>query len=107
MSESEQIAARFCRAFLSPRERSYATHELAALGAAAIEPLRSILNGDAKNEFGISYRRLGMPVDCALVTIGMLGPLASPLEALVRAELAAGHPYAEHSLSAIRPKGVT
>ncbi len=102
MAESDSnIAARFCREFLSPRDRSRATHELAALGSAAIEPLRCILSGDAKNEFGISYRRLGMPVDCALVTIKLLGPVARPLEPLIRSELAAGHAYAEDALRAI------
>jgi hypothetical protein len=102
MSEAKlKIADHFCRAFLRASDRSRATHELAARGSEAVPILRSILNGEAKNEWGIAYRRLGMPVDCSLVTIKRLGAVASPLEDLVRAEIAAGHPYAEDALRAI------
>jgi hypothetical protein len=95
------IADRYCRAFLTPADRAWATHELAALGAAAIPVLRSILSGEAKNEFGIAYRCLGMPVDCALATIQLLRTTARPLEDFIRAEMAAGHRYAEDALRAI------
>lgn len=102
MSESDRVvASQFCKAFLCPRDRAAATHELAAHGQNAVPILRSILNGEAKNEFGVAYRRLGMPVDCSLVTICMLGRIASPLEEFVRAELKAGHAYAEDALRAI------
>ncbi|HVH36302.1 MAG TPA: hypothetical protein VM847_19550 [Tahibacter sp.] len=102
MSDTDSnIADRYCRAFLSPANRARATHELAAHGAAALPVLQSILSGEARNEFGIAYRRLGMPVDCALVTIQLLRTTARPLEDLVRAEVAAGHRYAEDALRAI------
>lgn len=104
-------SAAFLEAFQSPRDRAQATHELARHGVDALPLLRAILDGEAKNEWGVAYRRLGMPVDCALVTISMLGALAKPLEYLVRQELAAGHPYATDALSAIlgqplRPEAV-
>ena len=35
--------------------------------------LRAILDGSAVNGNGVPYRRLGLPVDCALVTVRMLG----------------------------------
>ena len=47
-----------------------------------------------------------MPVDCSLVTIKLLGPVASPLEDLVRTEIGAGHPYAEDALRAIIGAGM-
>lgn len=94
-------AAHFCVAFLDPSERALATHELASHGTAALPVLRSILDGSARNESGAAYRKLGMPLDCALVTAGILGKIALPLEDLVRAEAAAGHPYAEEALLAM------
>ncbi len=63
--------------------------------------LQSILDGTAKNEFGVPYRDMGMPIDCALVTIKLLGVVAKPLEPLVRRELDAGHHYAADALTAI------
>jgi hypothetical protein len=94
-------ADKFVRAFLSPKDRAEATHELASHKQEALPVLQSILDGTAKNEFRVPYRDLGMPVDCALVTIKLLGTVAKPLESLVRREPAAGHPYAADALSAI------
>ena len=102
MSETVLLMAdRFCRAFLRPGDRAQATHALAAYGCTAIPVLQAILSGEAKNEFGVAYRRLGMPVDGALVTIQLLGPTARPLAPFVRAELRAGHAYAEDAWRAI------
>lgn len=102
MSHSESdIAGIVCRAFMNPGERAQATHELANHGANAIPILRAILSGEAKNEFGVPFRCLGMPVDCALVVIQLLGAEGHPLEDFVRMELNAGHPYAEGALRAI------
>jgi hypothetical protein len=100
-TENHSIADQFCRAFLTPADRSWATNELSTLGASAIPVLRSILSGEAKNEFDVPYRRLGAPLDCALVTIRLMGRSAKSLEILVRAELEAGHPYAFDALHAI------
>ncbi|MES2018038.1 MAG: hypothetical protein V4484_16240 [Pseudomonadota bacterium] len=91
----------FLKAFQNPMDRARATHELAQFGELALPLLQAILNGSARNEFGVPYRNLGMPIDCALVTIQLLGFLAAHLEALVRVELANGHPYAESALAAI------
>jgi hypothetical protein len=67
---------KFIQAFLSPKDRAQATHDLARRGQEAVPILRSILDGTAKNEFRVPYRDLGMPVDCALVTIKLLGAVA-------------------------------
>jgi hypothetical protein len=91
----------FPEAFLTPRERAKATHELASYGEAALPLLRAILDGSAINENGVPYRRLGMPIDCALVTIRMLGKIAFSLQDLVQAEIKAGHPYAHDALTAL------
>jgi len=91
----------YIQAFLSPKDRGRATHELTTHPQEAIPVLRGILDGTAKNGYGVPYRSLGITIDCALVTIRMLGTTAKPLEALVRAELAAGHPYAADALAAI------
>lgn len=95
------IADQFCRSFLRPADRALATHELAALGSAALPVLRAIFSGEARNDDGIPYRQLGMPVECSLVAIKLLGATARPLEPFVRAELASGHAYAEDALRAI------
>ena len=91
----------YLRSFQSPSDRARATCELALCGQEAVPLLRSILDGSAKNEFGVAYGKLGMPIDCALVAITRLGPVAKPLEPLVRQQLSAGHPYAQDALSAL------
>lgn len=95
-------AQRLIEAFLSPSARAQATHELASYGAEAIPVLRSIFDGKATNQFGVSYCKLGMPIDCALVVVALLGNIAAPLEEFIRCHLVAGHPYAESALAAIR-----
>lgn len=97
----------FLTAFQTPAERAKATHALAARGAAALSLLRSILDGTSKNEWGVAHRNIGIVVDCALMTIGFLGPIAKPLEELVRSEAEAGHLYAEQALAAIRAEPST
>lgn len=91
----------FPEAFLTPSKRSWATNELASYGERAVPILRAILDGSAVNQYGVAYRRLGMPVDCVLVTVRMLGPTANSLRELVQAEVDAGHPYAEEALRAL------
>src|SRR5581483_5480661 len=92
---------KFLRAFLSPKDRARATHELASHSREALPLLRGILDGTEKNDWEVPYRQLGMPVDCALVTVRLLGATAKPLEELVRRELSAGQPYAADALAAI------
>ncbi|AYN96962.1 hypothetical protein EAW52_25040 [Pseudomonas sp. LTJR-52] len=99
---TEPEAQRLIEAFLSHVERASATHELAAYGVSAIPMLRAIFDGTARNQFGVSYCKLGMPIDCALVAVSLLGQVAAPLEEYVRQQLAAGHPYAENALSALK-----
>jgi hypothetical protein len=99
LSESE--AQRLIEAFLNPAERALATHELAAYGANSVPVLRSVFDGSAKNKFGVSYCKLGMPIDCALVVVSLLGQTAAPLKEFVQQQLAAGHPYAENALLAL------
>jgi hypothetical protein len=79
--------------FLSYSERSIVTHDLAALGARAIPILEEYFDFSAKNSFGIPYRKAG-PLDCAYVTIKLLGPIAKPLEKYVREGIELNHPYA-------------
>lgn len=91
----------FPEAFLTLGTRAKATHELASYREAAMPLLRAILDGTAVNENGVPYRRLGVPIDCALVTIRMLGKIAFPLQGLVQAEVKRGHPYARAALTAL------
>ncbi len=87
--------------FLQPSERAAATIELVTQGAAALPILQSLLSGEATNSWGVPYRKLGVPVDCALVAIQRLGPIALPLEAYVKHEIENGHSYAADALTAI------
>ena len=82
-------AARFLiDQFLEPSRRAEATHRLAALGTLAIPAIASVLDGSARNQFGISLRSVSAEVArCALVSARHLGQVAAPLEPLLRAEL--------------------
>ena len=60
-------------------------------GADAIPLLETLFNGEAKNDFGVPYRSLGLPLRCALEVARRLGPVARPLEPYLRAELRQGH----------------
>jgi hypothetical protein len=71
------------------------------LGVDAVPILKSLFNGEAKNRWGVSYSQLGMPLDCGLVTIKLLGTLAKPLEPFVRDCLHSKHIYAVEALRAI------
>jgi hypothetical protein len=89
--------------FLNPGSRSKATHDLASLGAEALPQLTALLNGEAKNSFGVPYNKLGQPVYCGLVSIFLLGPVARPLERLVAATLTAG--FGIYAILALRGMG--
>jgi hypothetical protein len=97
LTPSEQIF----ESFIQPGERANAAHRLAELGVDAVPILKSLFNGEAKNGWGVSYAKLGAPLDCGLVTIKLLGPLAKPLEPFVRDCLHSGHVYAAQALRAI------
>ncbi|MDR3417731.1 MAG: hypothetical protein P4L83_16255 [Nevskia sp.] len=73
--------------------------ELIAKGQDAVPILESLLSGEAKNDLGIPYRDLGLPLRCALEIISRLGPTARAVEPLVRQELRAGHFAAAQALS--------
>ncbi|MBO1748136.1 hypothetical protein [Stenotrophomonas indicatrix] len=61
--------------------------ELIALGEGAIPILETLFNGEARNEYGIPYRNLGLPLQCAMEVVKRLGPTAKPLEHYLRAEV--------------------
>ena len=87
--------------FLSESDRSRAVAELANRGALALPTLEALFDGSAVNRHGVPYRKLGSPLDCGLVTAAHLGPIARPLERLLRAELRSGHVYAAPALGAL------
>src|SRR5688572_29615735 len=101
-SQGSRNASTFGERFLSPADRSVATHDLAAHRAEAIPILHALVDGSAVNQHGISYNRLGID-DCVLVTIKMLGPVADSLAPYVRSQLAEGHPYAAGALGVLSP----
>jgi hypothetical protein len=78
-----------------------AEQEMLALGPGAIPILASLLTGEAANEFGVPYRKLGLPLRCTLEVAIRLGPVARPLESLLRAELHAGNFVAAMALGAL------
>ncbi len=91
---------KFFERFLSPAERGKATHDLAALGLAALPILESLFSGSAKNQFGVSYSQIGT-IDCGLLVIGMLGAKAKPFERYVREWVEKGSPYAIQAMGKI------
>ena len=87
--------------FTSPTTMMDAQQELLALGSRAVPILESVLKGEATNEFGVPYRKLGLPLRCVLEVAKRLGPVARPLEALLRIELHGGHFVAAQALGAL------
>jgi len=75
--------------------------ELLGQGLAAIPILESLFSGEAKNQFGIPYRELGLPLRCGLEVARRLGRLAKPLEAYLREELRSGNFVAAMALGAL------
>jgi len=98
---SPTLSEQIFESFLQPGERASATHKFADIGVDAIPILKSLFNGEAKNRWGVSYAKLGTPLDCGLVAIKLLGTLAKPLEPFVRDCLHSGHIYAAEALRAI------
>ena len=79
--------------FLSPRDRTFATNDLASKGKTAIPVLETLFNGSAKNQYGISYREIGA-LDCGYVTAKILGKLAKSLEKYIREGIDSDNAYA-------------
>lgn len=67
-----------------------AEQELLEMGPDAVPLLEAIFSGEARNQFGVPYRRLGLPLECALETACRMGPTAKPLEKRIREELKQG-----------------
>jgi hypothetical protein len=64
----------------SPTTMIDAEQELLALGVDAVPILASVLSGQAKNEFGVPYRVLELPLRCALeaaIRLGLLHVLSN------------------------------
>lgn len=78
-----------------------AEQELLTLGADAVPILASVLTGEAKNEFGVAYRALRLPLRCVLEVARRLGVVARPLEPLLRAELHDGNFVAAMALGVL------
>ena len=97
----ESVSPAIFEQFLDAAQRAIATQDLAAQGEGAVPVLTALFDGTAKNRFGIPYRQLGIPLDCALVAAARLGPIAIPLEPHLRAEVLSGHPYASSALAAL------
>ncbi len=87
--------------FKSPASMMAAEQELLALGESAVPILETFFSGEAKNEFGIPFRQLGLPLRCALEVARRLGPIAKPLENHLRSELRAGHFVAAMALGSL------
>ncbi|MDO3530076.1 hypothetical protein ACNRBH_06500 [Ralstonia pseudosolanacearum] len=83
---SEQIFEQW----LNPSTMMAGEREVLSRGDAAIPILRCLLDGSAKNAYGIPYRNLGLPLRCALEVALGLGERASELEALIVPELKRG-----------------
>lgn len=78
-----------------------AQQEIVALGDAAIPRLRTLFDGSSRNEWGVSYRELGLPLRCGLEIVIRLGSRAKPLESCINAEL----PESEVAARALRALG--
>ncbi|MCB5363381.1 hypothetical protein H0484_06410 [Pusillimonas sp. CC-YST705] len=70
-------------------------------GADAVPELASLFSGESKNQFGIPYRDLGLPLRCALEVVIRLGPKARPLEPFLREQLEKGDETAARALAAL------
>lgn len=80
--------------FCCPSTMMDAELELIELGLGAIPILESLFIGEARNQYGVPYRKLGLPVRCAMEVAARLGPIAKPLEPYLRDEVAMGDPAA-------------
>ncbi|RDH41258.1 hypothetical protein [Zooshikella ganghwensis] len=95
---NNQIFERFC----DPSTMIEAEQELVSMGEQAVPILESFFNGNAKNKFGIPYRKLGLPMTCALETARRIGSLSKPLEIYFREELKSGNHTAAMALCSLK-----
>ncbi|WP_176038691.1 hypothetical protein [Brucella tritici] len=63
--------------------------EIIRLGEAGVCRLKALFDGSCRNEWGVPYRNLGLPLQCALEIAARFGPVAKPLETWIAAELPA------------------
>lgn len=86
---------------LSPSTMMDGEQSLLVMKDQAIPLLRDLLDGTAKNENGVAYRNLGLPLRCALEVASRLGARAKPLEGLLVEELYAGKAAAAKALGGL------
>lgn len=87
----------------SPRTMMAAEEQFLSAGADAVPVLAAIFSGESKNEFGVPYRQLGLPLRCAMEIACRLGPVAKPLEPYMREEVKAGSWVAASALRRMPP----
>jgi hypothetical protein len=87
--------------FLSTATMMQAEQELLELGEAAVPVLDSLFSGEARNEFGVQYRKLGLPLRCAIEVASRLGVAAKPLEPYLREEASRGVDAAARALGSL------
>ncbi|MBN3727000.1 hypothetical protein [Burkholderia sp. Ac-20379] len=87
---------------LNPVTMMAGEQEILSLGEGAVPLLRGLLDGSARNAFGVPYRNLGLPLRCALEVAMRLGERANGLEALIVLELQRGDPTAAKVLAEFR-----
>jgi hypothetical protein len=87
--------------WLSTSTMVAAEQDLVSQGDTAIPILQALLDGSAKNGYGVPYRALGLPLRCALEVAARLGPKAKPLEPLLVMDLEAGNAAAAAALGQI------
>jgi len=75
--------------------------ELLELGKDAIPILATLFAGEARNEFGVPYRNLGLPLRCAIEVARRLESDAKPLEPYLLKELKNGSPIAAMALGSL------
>lgn len=86
---------------LNPATMLEAEHQLLSRGVESLPLLESLLMGEVKNRFGVPYRQLGLPLQCALEVAVRLGPIAKPLEPHLREELRRGNHTAAMALRSL------
>lgn len=83
---------------LSPSTMMEGEKALLAMGKDAVPLLRDLLDGTARNKYGVAYRNLGLPVRCALEVALRIGSSARELEPLIVKELLCGSEAAARAL---------
>ena len=87
--------------FGNPGTMIEAEQELLALAEAAVPVLATLFNGEARNQFGVPYRKLSLQLRCGIEVAARLGRVAKPLEPYLREELQKGDRSAAMALRAL------